>query len=89
MKDIPNIPENEIAQIKTKLTNSCEKYCNAKVLKHQKIVINNLKERNDIVIMKQNKGRGVVIMDKSKYIEKGLTLLSTKLFQKLNLDPTK
>ena len=28
-------------------------------------------------------------MDKSKYIEKGLTLLSTKQFQKQNLDPTK
>ena len=39
--------------------------------------------------MKQDKGRGVVIMEKRKYIEKGLTLLSKKQFQKLNLDPTK
>ena len=28
-------------------------------------------------------------MEKRKYIEKGLTLLSKKQFQKLNLDPTK
>ena len=28
-------------------------------------------------------------MDKSKYTEKGLTLLLPKQFQKLNLDPTK
>ena len=38
-------------------------------------------KRNDIIIMKQDKGRGVVIMDKSKYTEKGLTLLSTNSFR--------
>ena len=42
---------------------------------------NNLRKRNDIIIMKQDKGRGVVIMDKSKYTEKGLTILSRKQFQ--------
>ena len=73
----------------TKLTNSCEKYCTVKVSKYPKNVINNLIERNDIAIMKQDKGIGVVIMDKSIYTEKGLALLSTKQFQKLNLDPTK
>ena len=46
-------------------------------------------KRNDIVIIKQDKGRGVVIMDKSKYTEKGLAILSTKQFQKLKLDPAK
>ena len=43
-------------------------------------------KRHDIVIMKK---RGVVIMDKSEYIENYLTLPSTKQFQKLNLDLTK
>ena len=89
MKDISNILRNETAQVKTKLTNSCEKYCTVKVSKYPKNVINNLIERNDIPIMKQDKGIGVVIMDKSIYTEKGLALLSTKQFQKLNLDPTK
>ena len=28
LKDILNIPENELAQIKMKLRNTCEKYCN-------------------------------------------------------------
>ena len=89
MKDIFNILRNEVTQVKTKLTNSCEKYCTVKVSKYPKNVINNLIERNDIAIMKQDKGIGVVIMDKSIYTEKGLALLSTKRFQKLNLDPTK
>ena len=89
MKDISSIPESKLALIKTKVRNSCEKYCYVKVPKHQKNVINNLMKRNNIVIMKQDKGRGAVIMDKSKYTEKSLTTLSTKQFQKLKLDPTK
>ena len=55
LKDISNIPENELAQIKTKLGNSYEKYCNIKVTKHQKNVINNLMKRKNIAIMKQDK----------------------------------
>ena len=46
-------------------------------------------KRNDIVIMKKDKNRVVVIMKKSKYTEKGLAIPSTKQFQKLKLDPTK
>ena len=39
------------------------------------------KYRKYVIFMKQDKGRGVAIMDKSKYTEKGLTLLSTKSFR--------
>ena len=81
LKDVSNILENGLRYIKTKLRNSFEKYCNVKVPKHQKNVINNLMKRSDVIFMKQDKGRGVVIMDKSKYTEKGLTLLSTKSFR--------
>ena len=34
LKDISNIPKSKLAQIKTKLRNSCEKYCNVKIPKH-------------------------------------------------------
>ena len=46
-------------------------------------------KKNDNAILKQDKGEGVVIMDKSKYTEKGLTLVSTKQFQKQNVNPPK
>ena len=46
--------------------------------KHQRNLVNNLMKGNDIVIMRQDKGRGVVIIGKSKYAEKRLTILSTK-----------
>ena len=39
--------------------------------------------------MKQDKGRGVVIMDKSKYHEKCLMILEKDNFKTLDLDPTK
>ena len=57
----------DLADIKNKVRNSYEKDSNVKGSKHQNNFINNLTKRNDTVIMKQDKGRGVVIMDKSKY----------------------
>ena len=45
--------------------------------------------REDITIMKADKGRGVVIMNKSKYLEKCLTLLNSEQLVRLDEDPTK
>ena len=39
--------------------------------------------------MKQDKGRGVVILDNTKYIEKCMTILSTDNFEKVAQDNTK
>ena len=41
-----------------------------------------------MVILKQDKSRGVVIMSRSAYLEKCLTLLNTSQFNKLTKDPT-
>ena len=38
--------------------------------------------------MKQDKGRGVVILDRSKYMEKCLSILSTSQFAEINHDTT-
>ena len=72
MKDISNNTESGLAQIKTKLKNSCEKYCNVKEPKHQRNVINNIMKRNNIAILKQDKG-SIVITDKSKYCTPNFT----------------
>ena len=68
---------------------TCENYCNVRVPYKYKQIITNLSKNRDIVIMKQDKGKGVVIMDKRKYQEKCLVLLNTDQFRKLNQDPTK
>ena len=75
INDMLNITENELQQVKTKLRNTCERYCNIKVPYKQRQIIKSLSQRVDITIMKTDKGRGVVIMNKSKYLEKFLTLL--------------
>ena len=69
VNDMPNISENKLQQVKTKLRNTCERYCNIKVPYKQKQIIKTLSQREDITIMKADKGRGVVIMNKSKHLE--------------------
>ena len=81
MKDISHKPENEGGQIKTKLRNTCEKYYNVKLQNYQKRASNNLSKREDIIIMKQDKGGGVVFMGNPKCTE--------MQFQTLNFEPTK
>ena len=40
------------------------------------------------MILKQDKGRGVVILDTTKYTEKCMALLNTERFKGLTTDPT-
>ena len=77
------MPETEISKIKTKLRNTCEKYCKIKLPYAYRKIISNLSKRDDIVILKQDKERGVVITDNC------LTMLSTKQFFSVETDPTK
>ena len=87
--DLSDMPENEISIVKTKLHNTCEKYCHIKVPYKQKKIISHLSNWKDIVILKQDKGRGVVIMDQSNYTEKCVSLLSSNQFKHILNDPTK
>ena len=67
--------ENEISKVKTKLRNTCKKYCHVKVPYKENKIISNLSNRKDKVTLKQDKGRAVVIMDRSNYTEKYMSLL--------------
>ena len=42
----------------------------------------------DVIIMKQDKGGGVVIMNRTKYLEECLSILQGKQFMKSDYDPT-
>ena len=55
-------------------------YCNVTFPHKYRDIVSKLSKREDIVILKQDKGRGVVIMDKHKYTGMYLALLSTKQF---------
>ena len=82
------MPENENNKIKTKLRSACEKYSNIKVPHTKTKIISDLSKR-DIILLKEDKGRGVVVMDRWEYTEKCLEILSTKQFTVLENDPTK
>ena len=89
LKDISNIPEQNLSTLKTKLRNTCEKYTQIKVPYKYQQTVKRLSKNQNVVIMKQDKGHGVVIMDKSKYQQKCLMILEKGNFEILDHDPTK
>ena len=88
LKDISNIPENELRQIKTNLRNTCDKCTKKTPFKYRKVV-KELSERSDIAILKADKVRGVVIMNRDRYTGICLQMLNTNQFVKLISDPAK
>ena len=89
LKVIGNIPETELQLVKTKLGNTCEKHTKIKVPYKYTKIINELRKQEDIAVLKADKGRRIVIINRDKYYENCLQLLDTEQFQKLNHYPTK
>ena len=83
-RNLIHIPDNELTLLKTKLISTCEKYSKINVPYEYKKVMDNLSKNKNIVILKQDKGRGVVILDTTKH----MTLLNTERFKRLTTDPT-
>ena len=88
VEKLQHIPDQHLTKLKTKLRMTCEKYNQIRVPYKYQQAINSLKRNPDIVIIKQDKGRGVVILDNGKYTEKCLKLLNTKQFKRSEKDPT-
>ena len=88
MKVISNIPKLELSKIKNKLKNTCKKYSKAKFLINIKKTVLELSKNENIVFLKEGKGRGVVKMDKHKYMEKCMSLLTTTDFKQVDSDTT-
>ena len=55
----------------------------------EKDILENLYRNKDISVLRQDKGRGVVLMDKCDYLEKSKHFLDGLEFHKLETDPTK
>ena len=89
MPNLSHILEKQLTELKSKLCSTCDKYNNIKMpYKYQKIV-KDLANNKDIRILRQDKGRGIVIIDSSNYIEKCLSLLDNEKFVKIIEDLTK
>ena len=63
-------------QIKTELLLNREKYSSIKVPFKHRQMIKQLAGNNSIMFLRQDKDKGLVIMDKEKYTEKYLNLLN-------------
>ena len=60
-----NLPETEISHLKTKLRSACEKYNTIKI-PYKDREIKRLSKNPPIILQRQDKGRGIVIMDNEK-----------------------
>ena len=74
--------------LKTKLRSTCEKYSKINVPYKYKKVVDNPPKNKNIVILKQAKEKGVVILHTTKNNKKCLTLLNMQRFKRLTTDPT-
>ena len=88
LRYISHRPEWNLACVETKFCNTCEKYCKIKVQFKYKEVIQKFSNKNSIVILKQDKGRSVVMMNRSAYLEKCFPLFNTSQFNKPTKDST-
>ena len=87
-KQFTHLPSTETDVLKSKLRRTCENYINVPMKTKYEKTIYALAKNKNIAILKQDKGRGVVIIDRSKYVEKGLSLINTPNFKKLEKGPT-
>ena len=85
---ITNLPETQISHLKTKLRTACEQYNNISV-PYKEREISKLKKNQNIMLLHQDKGTGIVIIDRNRYTNKCLNILNTEQFRKLDRDPTK
>ena len=81
--------QQEQDQLKSKIRRACENYARIKIPYKYKKIIENLSNKKNIIILKQDKGRDVVILNRKSYIEKFCKILEIGKFRKLETDPTK
>ena len=84
-----HLRQQEQDQLKSKIRGTCENYARIKTPCKYKKITENLSNNKSIIILKQDKGRGVVILNRKSYIEKCCRILETGQFRKLETDPMK
>ena len=74
--------------LKTSFLRAFDGYSRIKVKDADKRIIEGLYRNEGITVLRQDKGRGVVILNKSDYIEKCENFLNGREFERLQNDPT-
>ena len=71
------------SKLKSKIRRTCENYSRIKDPYKYQNIIDNISRNKDIILIKQDKGRGVAILNKKDYIEKCINILDSKQLKKL------
>lgn len=82
------LTEGDKTILKSKFLNVFRHYSSIKQPYKYKDVVRKLGENKDICFLKQDKGRGIVIMDRLKYLEKCEEFLNGDRFDRIEGDPT-
>ena len=77
------LPENSINEVKLKLRRTCENHSKNRGPYKYKKVINDLSKNNNTVVMRKEKGKGVVIMDKTKQFGKDIETKIQRVLRKI------
>ena len=86
---LSHLSERDRLNLKAKFLETYNKYTSVRLPDDHLTVLNSLYRNRNIVILRQDKGRGVVILDKTGYVSKAEEFLNGAEFVELNEDPTK
>ena len=73
--------QNEKDKLKSKIWPTCENYYRNKVHYQYKEIIKKLSNNKDIIILRQDKGHGVIVLNCTRYIEKCSNILTSDQFK--------
>ena len=84
----PHLPERERIELKTQFLDTFNRYSKIKLPQEQRKIIESLYKNPDLSILRQDKGRGVVILNRVDYANKAEAFLNGPEFERLESDPT-
>ena len=82
-----DLTTDDKTNLKSKFLNAFRNYSGMKIQYKYKETIDKLSRNNDICFLKQDKGKGIVLMDRTKYVEKCESFLNGEKFEKMEHDP--
>ena len=89
MQHTRHLRQSEQGQLKSKIGQTCENYYQIKIPYQYEEIIKKLSNKKNIIILREDKGRGVVVLYHTSYIEKYSNILTSDQFKVFENDPTK
>ena len=84
-----HLAADEKTALKTTFLETYNKYTKVRIPGEEKKILENLYGNADITVLRQDKGRGVVLMNKCDYVNKSKNFFDGIEFEELISDPTK